>query len=498
MTQNKLTFQSENLVVDYISFNISGYGNTESIAKYLFKTFNFNSTFTKGKNGTSKSWFYLKKNQHQVSFRQLEYDPASKSFWEGTTIHFSGNNAAHFYKIVQAQKFDWNILKLKNASLGRIDVHYFRKFKITDQDDQLENFMEKCCQRIRSKSKRRKAKWGLESNGLVLRIGNRSSSNYYRVYQKHKGLQFELELKNQVVKSFQKLLTNNSIEEFEHKLSKHFYRQSFESLNLNSNYMDWLLHWYRQSSPKQNTIGLLTTYLKNDNKELTFNFLRFLSFLQSQTKKSYTRSFDDQVYYMIRFPLSDFIIYTGADHKSHYQRKKALQIFKDLEAFQIFKLQTFTLEDFDDFEFCSSVIIPYLKVKKNGRLWTVNVAIAKELYEYKYPFQFNEYFLTWKTNYQFQVKSQIIAITATDYLKKEFYIQEFLTKFNVSNTKKAQIKQMLIEAINQQINNQLIQPQFKIIQKDGSVKRHNKLQVHDIGQIELIYFYETVDYKSLF
>ena len=32
----------------------------------------------------------------------------------------------------------------------------------------------------------------------------------------------------------------------------------------------------------------------------------------------------------------------------------------------------------------SSVIIPYLKVKKNGRLWTVDVAITKELYEYKY------------------------------------------------------------------------------------------------------------------
>ena len=227
--------------------------------------------------------------------------------------------------------------------------------------------------------------------------------------------------------------------------------------------MDWLLHWYRQSSPKQNTIGLLTTYLKNDNKELTFNFLRFLSFLQSQTKKSYTQSFDDQVYYMIRFPLSDFILYIGADHKSHYQRKKALQIFKDLEAFQIFKLQRFTLKDFDDFEFSSSVIIPYLKVKKNGRLWTVNLAIAKEFYEYKYPFQMNEYFLTWKTIYQFQVKSQIITVTATDSLKKEFYIQEFLKRFNVSNKKTTQLKQMIIEAIYQQINNQLIQPQFKII-----------------------------------
>ena len=58
---------------------------------------------------------------------------------------------------------------------------------------------------------------------------------------------------------------------------------------------------------------------------------------------------------MIRFPLSDFTRFIGADHKSHYQRKKVLQIFKDLEAFQIFKLKTFTLEDFDDLQFCYSL-----------------------------------------------------------------------------------------------------------------------------------------------
>jgi len=114
------------------------------------------------------------------------------------------------------------------------------------------------------------------------------------------------------------------------------------------------------------------------------------------------------------------------------------------------------LEDFDDFEFSSLVIIPYLKVKKNGKLWTVNLDIAKELYEYKYPFQINEYFLTWKTIYQFQVKSQIITITAKDSLKKEFYIQEFFKRFSVSNKKKTQLKQMIIEAIYHQKNNQLI------------------------------------------
>ena len=46
--------------------------------------------------------------------------------------------------------------------------------------------------------------------------------------------------------------------------------------------------------------------------------------------------------------------------------------------------------------------------------------------------------------------------------------------------------------------NQVIQPQFKIIQKDGSIKKINKLQTRDINQIKVIYFYENVDYRSLF
>lgn len=52
--------------------------------------------------------------------------------------------------------------------------------------------------------------------------------------------------------------------------------------------------------------------------------------------------------------------------------------------------------------------------------------------------------------------------------------------------------------IYKQIKNQFIKPQFKIIQKDGSDKKINKLQTQQITQIKVIYFYENVDYKSLF
>lgn len=46
----------ENLVIDYICFNIPGSDNTDNtefIAKYLFEKFNFNSNFAKGQNGTT-------------------------------------------------------------------------------------------------------------------------------------------------------------------------------------------------------------------------------------------------------------------------------------------------------------------------------------------------------------------------------------------------------------------------------------------------------------
>lgn len=69
--------------------------------------------------------------------------------------------------------------------------------------------MEQSYQKILAKSKRRKAKGGRESKGFILRIGERTSSNYYCVYETNQRLKFELELKNQLVKSFQKFLFDN-------------------------------------------------------------------------------------------------------------------------------------------------------------------------------------------------------------------------------------------------------------------------------------------------
>jgi len=76
MNQNKLSFESENLVVDYISFNIQGLverKQVERIAKYFFQILAFNSNFAKGPDGNEEDLFFDSQNQHQVSFRYYLY-----------------------------------------------------------------------------------------------------------------------------------------------------------------------------------------------------------------------------------------------------------------------------------------------------------------------------------------------------------------------------------------------------------------------------------------
>jgi hypothetical protein len=107
----------------------------------------------------------------------------------------------------------------------------------------------------------------------------------------------------------------------------------------------------------------------------------------------------------------------------------------------------------------------------------------------------NEYFLTWKNIYQFQVKTQIIEVIAKNSLKKEFYIQEFLKRFNLSNKKQTEIKRLIIESIQDLVDKRIIKQLFKIIQKDGSLIAQNNLTSKLITKSKVIYLEEIIYYK---
>jgi hypothetical protein len=63
---NQINFQSENLVVNWISFNTKDLTNPEPIAIYLSESFGFNSIITKGSKRKSESLVSEFENQYQV------------------------------------------------------------------------------------------------------------------------------------------------------------------------------------------------------------------------------------------------------------------------------------------------------------------------------------------------------------------------------------------------------------------------------------------------
>ena len=491
-----LSFKNQGLTVDWIGFNCQklSESNLKKVAIFLSER-GFNSTLATKIDGKwkSKNLNYDSRNRFQVSFRQHEYDPETKSFWVGTKVNFSGDNAAQFYKIIQQHKFNWNLFT--RASLSRFDLCYLRKHSSEQNYQKLERFMQESCQKIHAKSKRRHASWHRNSKGLILKIGSRTSSNYYRVYQAPNELRFELEIKHKVVQSFQKYLFDNNLQTFEHKLSRHFYSQSFESLTLNAYCIDWLLHWYRTKSNKTQTSSLITTYFTNKNRQKQqqiYNLLKLLSFIKNrETSEVFI---DEQIYYLVQAPLSQFIAYLGMTHTNHRHRTKTLSILHDLQTLQPI------LENFDDCEFRSSVSFPYFKIKKKGKIWILTIAIAKQLHEYKYPYRFTEYFLQSDNQYHQQVQCFIIQTISTYSLEKHFTIRQFISQFNLSNQKKTQIKKYIIQAFHQLIQNQLIQKQLKVIKNNGYVQyvNSNDLTTKLITQANQIHAEEIIHYKHLF
>ena len=84
-----------------------------------------------------------------------------------------------------------------------------------------------------------------------------------------------------------------------------------------------------------------------------FRFLQFLYFIRKFEVKR--ECVDDQVYYIIEFPIVHFLHFLDKDVKGTYQRTKLIEFFKDLQELTPF------VEKFSDSEFQSSIMFPLLK-----------------------------------------------------------------------------------------------------------------------------------------
>jgi len=509
--QLKINFSTEQFILDYISFNIQGTFDSQAIEEYFFNVLEFD-VISKVQTEPRK-WELVRNLDHRfykldrikVEVREWIRRPEKNCHWDGTQIIFKGENAARFYHLIQRQKIDSNYFNLGDFSLGRIDLYYFREFSDSDDITQkIEDFMEKSCQKIKSQSKRKKATWERRrrKKGFILKIGSRASHRHLRVYEKiinnQKGLEFEVELKREQVSNLRNLLIERRFMEFEDILAEQFYSCLIRSLVFETEYTDWIHDRLRKINQEHQSKGVaVTDYLTKSNfktvsdKRKLFQLFQFLAFIRTcniEGRKEYLGQ-GSQAFYFVKFPLSNFIKFIGTQKKGgsrQNQLQQAKEFFLSLREFK-------PIQSFSDKKFQSYVIFPLVEIQKEGRLWVAKISIAEQLYNYQYPFYLPQEFIKIKHYYQVQVSMAFFCSIATSTSLKTFKTELFLKEFNISNQKKAEVKKFIVSFFNLLVSEQIIEPNFYILYKNGWSQRINELSTSVITKSTKILFYEVVN-----
>ena len=328
MNQNKLSFKSENLVVDWISFKFQYLDNATmmQIANYLF-SIGFNSYQESGKLAQP-----IKEPIHVNSNNKFEVIFVIEGpYWQGTTLQLSGSNAFAFYSFVQKNLIDWTILS--SGVLNRFDIYYSRSNKREDKLSNIE-FLQNCQRKLNLKA--RNVNLGKNSKGFILEIGSRRSNNYFRIYQGKNFLKFEHEMKGKFLQEYHSLLVENELEEFEKKFASHFLLSFGKLLPLNYCYLDWLVIKLRPIR-KQTILqyGLNSDYVKSEILMDTKNFVSFLQFLNyAQDLDFETEYLGSTGYRKVKVKLRDFLKFQDPSVKytNRYRLGKIKEFFHQLQS----------------------------------------------------------------------------------------------------------------------------------------------------------------------
>ncbi len=419
MSKNKLSFQSENLVVDYISFKFQDLKDwkEKELASYLLKVgFNCYKESGKLRKPIKIPIFMGLKNIHEACF------VVDNPYWKGTCVYFSGASATFFYSLVKQTSINWEFFS--SAILGRFDLNYVRKNKIDDTIS-VRQFLENCQTKLVQTNKN----ISLEKNSkdLILKSGTRRSNNYSRIYQGKNFLKFEHEMKGKFIKTYHTLLIQHHSEEFEHKLSIHFLTYFGKVLPLQYSYTDWLvskLLFLRKQI--FSLTGLKVDYLRSgsfQNNTDSYKFCTLLQFLvYAQTLNYKIDSLGTTSYRFVQFRVQDFLKYTKLSF-NYYQLKKLIEFFDELQTNSLIKF-------FSNQKYRSLVTIPEVNLQKGKQnSWTVEVWIADEFFYYAHPFLLPDLFQGKLTKLQLEVQTYVIRTFSSFDTQKIFYLKEFFQAY---------------------------------------------------------------------
>jgi len=492
-----ITLDSENLQLDWISFNLEGLIDPKIIAGRLLKYFTPHVLI----DDVPSIGYHGFKKKCKVSIHQYT---GSKGYWIGTRIIFSGKNASYFYKLLKTGKFDWSLLKFEEhiLSLGRIDLCFSRPNDWSHTSKLFDTFLVDSRSQIQDHTTTRYMKLHDFPDGKMLKVNRRNNSLHYRVYQKNERVRFKRELKHRQTKLVQDYLFQNQLAIFEDHLVRQYFKYSGKVLRLDYVYTDWIVDFQRRFQGNLNYRSLVTSYLKSqlikeqEEEKGFFHLLQFLSFVKSLKlnpfKDCKKYRLKEQFYYELTFPLSQFVKFTGMHLSNRSEREKLILYF-----YQLQKLDPI-VKVFSDRAFRSYVCFPYVKCNNpSGKSWVVEVLVAEELFSFPYSFQLPKSFLNSANKHDLRLKVRLMKSLAVSEREKRLDLQEFFNKVSISipNNHLIQIKKNIIRLLNELVGNNIIQNKIEIELKSGKNKDHliQNLTTSDITRrIKYIKFHEKI------
>ena len=310
-------------------------------------------------------------------------------------------------------------------------------------------------------------------------------------------------MKHRQTKLVQDYLFQNQLAVFEDHLVRQYFKYSGKVLRLDYVYTDWIVDFQRRLQGKLNYQSLVTSYLESqlikeqkEEKEF-FHLLQFLSFVKSLKlnpfKDCEKYRLKEQFYYELKFPLSQFVKFTGMHLSNHSEREKLILYF-----YQLQKLDPI-VKVFSDKAFRSYVCFPYVKCNNpSGKSWVVEVLVAEELFSFPYPFQLPKSFLRSGSKNDLRLKVCLMKSLAVNDQKKRLDLEEFFNTINVRNDPLIQIKKNIIQLLSELVENKIIQDEVKVILKSGKEKDRliENLTTSDITRrIKYIQLHEILKVK---
>ena len=416
------------------------------------------------------------KNKYEVLF------VVDNPYWQGTLLHFSGANAKNFYSLVKRELVSWKLFS--SATLGRFDIYYSRNNKIKDKSS-VHDFFENCHRKLKQTNKN--LSFEKNKKGFILKIGNRKSNHYSRIYEGRNSLKFEHEMKGKFIQNYHSLLVSNNLENFEQELTNHYFYYLGHTLPIQYSYLDWLVIRLRPIRKKIISQGFLNTdYIESEIDVDTKTFVMLIQFL------NYAQYLDFEIqdlygitYRRVSFKLRDFLEFQNPTIKpnNHYQLEKIKKFFKKLQkgAFLTF---------FSDTSFQSLVVMPQVKLEKcsKQKCWIGKVCLVEELFYYEYPFCLPDFFQQKLTKHQFEVRVKVFKTFSSINIEKVFLIKEFFQNYRsiLSNQQKTKMKNDFIQLVKVLQDRNLIEDNYKIIW-NGSFCDTKQLTTNNISEGFIIY-----------